>query len=676
MGRLGIEGRTAMAALLERGHSQNAVARLLGVTEGTVRYHRKRRSAGAADGRSQQDLKAAAHAGAIAHWRDQQADGRVNLAALHDWLRREHGYDGSLKSVQRYWKRTFPAPAIRARRRVETPAGAQAQVDWAEFPGAVLGDEVVDLVALIVTLSWSRKRAVVWARSKDMLSWQACQIACFQRLGGVPAVLRIDNVKTAIARGAGAWGVINETYRRFAVQLAFHVDACQPRHPQGKGKVERHVRDLRETVDPRREVFDSLERLQAVTDARLAERTARLRCPATGAIIDEAWDQERRLLTPDALGTLRRRRASPGRDRLPRQLRRAPLQRAVPLRRPGGGGARAVGAGADPQGCGRDRRPPPPDRPAHPARRGPLRGQRHRPGPGADAARPDGASPGGDRGQQRPAPLDRSLRPTGGGGPMTPMTAPRVKLDIDATREKLAALGLGHAVDALEGLLTDAVRAEMPAHVFLDRLLGAERSGREERRITTMLKTSKLPTGQTLENFDFAFQPAIERSRVETLATGAWIRNAEVVLLQGPPGVGKSHILVGLGVRAIQLGFSVQYFRFDELLTALKADAHVPPARLKSRKYMSSALLLVDEMGYDPMSREEASLFFRLVSYRYGRGAMIITTNKSIRDWTELLAGDEALATAILDRLLHRSHVLNIKGRSYRLRDLEAALKG
>lgn len=185
--------------------------------------------------------------------------------------------------MQRYWKRTFPAPAIRARRRVETSAGAQAQVDWAEFPGAVLGDEVVDLVALIVTLSWSRKRAVVWARSKDMLSWQACQIGCFQRLGGVPAVLRIDNVKTAIARGAGAWGVINKTYRCFATQLKFHVDACQPRHPQGKGKVERGVRDLRETVDPRREAFDSLEHLQAVTDARSEERAGRLRCPVTPA---------------------------------------------------------------------------------------------------------------------------------------------------------------------------------------------------------------------------------------------------------------------------------------------------------------------------------------------------------------------------------------------------------
>ena len=139
--------------------------------------------------------------------------------------------------------------------------------------------------------------------------------------------------------------------------------------------------------------------------------------------------------------------------------------------------------------------------------------------------------------------------------------------------------------------------------------------------------------------------------------------------------MGKSHLCIALGVKAVQLGFSVQYFRFDELMTALKADAEMPPARLKRRKYMSTALLLIDELGFEPMTRQEASLFFRLVSYRYGRGAMLITTNKSIRDWTELLAGDEVLATAILDRLLHRSHVLNIKGRSYRLRDLEDALK-
>ena len=126
MGRLENEARTAMTVLLKQGHSQSSVARLLGVSEGTVRYHRRRDVAGAVDGRAAQVSKAAVVADAIAHWRSQQSGGRMNLAALHEWLKREHDYDGSLKSVQRYWKRTFPAPAIRARRRVETPIGAQA----------------------------------------------------------------------------------------------------------------------------------------------------------------------------------------------------------------------------------------------------------------------------------------------------------------------------------------------------------------------------------------------------------------------------------------------------------------------------------------------------------------------------------------------------------------------
>jgi transposase len=298
MGRLEDEGLTAMTVLLKQGHSQSAVARMLGVTEGTVRYHRGRQERGAMDGRARQQSAAAAHAAAIAHWRDQQTDGRVNLAALHDWLCREHGYAGSLRSVQRYWRRTFPAPAIRARRRVETPAGAQAQVDWAEYPGMVLGGEVVDLSALTMTLSWSRKRVTVWARSKDMLSWQACHTGCLRRLGGVPAVLRIDNVKTGVAKGAGSWGVVNPTYRRYATHLKFHVDACQPRQPQAKGKVERGIRDQRAALDPYGEVFDSLEALQAWTDAGLEARADRLRCPATGTSVAEAWETERALLTP------------------------------------------------------------------------------------------------------------------------------------------------------------------------------------------------------------------------------------------------------------------------------------------------------------------------------------------------------------------------------------------
>src|SRR3954464_10598407 len=131
MGRLDPEARMAIKALAGRGTTRSEIARLLGVTEGAVRHHLRRVAAGAADGRSLQPQRAESRAAAIEHWRLQQGEGGVNLAALHAWLRREHGYEGSLRSVQRYWRRAYPAPAVRARRRVETPAGAQAQVDWA-----------------------------------------------------------------------------------------------------------------------------------------------------------------------------------------------------------------------------------------------------------------------------------------------------------------------------------------------------------------------------------------------------------------------------------------------------------------------------------------------------------------------------------------------------------------
>lgn len=255
------------------------------------------------------------------------------------------------------------------------------------------------------------------------------------------------------------------------------------------------------------------------------------------------------------------------------------------------------------------------------------------------------------------------------------MTAKKkTTLDVDRTREQLLNLGLGFAAEQLEALLAEAVKKTTAPHAFLEGLLTHEMAGREERRIKRSLHLSNLPTGMTIANFDFAFQPAVSRSRIDTLATSAWVRGAETVLLQGPPGVGKTHLAIGLGIKAIEQGFSVQFYRFDELLTQLRRDAHLPPSKLRRKKYLSTMLLIIDELGFEPMDRQEASLFFRLVTYRYGRGAVLITTNKSVRDWTELLAGDEVLATAILDRLLHHAHVINIKGRSYRLRELDETL--
>jgi len=237
--------------------------------------------------------------------------------------------------------------------------------------------------------------------------------------------------------------------------------------------------------------------------------------------------------------------------------------------------------------------------------------------------------------------------------------------DIDGLRAQLASLGLDFAAHALGDLLTDAAKADESGPGLLGRLLEHERSQREERRIRTSLKLSGLPTGQTISGFDFSFQPSVERSRIETLATCSWIREKQSLLILGPPGVGKTHLAIALGVRAIECGLSVAYYRIEELMHAMRQDAAKPPA-----------LLIVDEMGFDPFSREEAALFFRLVSYRYGRGAICITSNKAINEWPEMLAGDEAITSAILDRLLHSSCVLSIKGRSYRLRDLEASLAG
>jgi DNA replication protein DnaC len=255
--------------------------------------------------------------------------------------------------------------------------------------------------------------------------------------------------------------------------------------------------------------------------------------------------------------------------------------------------------------------------------------------------------------------------------PALPKKAPQV--DLDRTRERLTRLGLLHAAERLGEHVAAAAKQTHAPHRFLDDLLEAELVARDERRVRTSLRLSGLPSGQTLASFDFGFQPSVERSRIETLATCAWIRERESLLIQGPPGVGKSHLAVALGVRAIENGFSVAFHRLEDLLAALKRDADVSPQRLRQRKHMNTALLIIDEVGFEPMTRQEASLFFRLVSYRYGRGSMLITTNKGVAEWPAVLAGDEVLATAILDRLLHRCHVLNISGRSYRLRELDRA---
>jgi transposase len=297
--KLSLEARMTVVELLRRGWSRVAIASTLGVTEGTVRYHERRRREGQRDGRvGRQQHRAAALGEAIAAWLAdfERRRERLNLAALHEHLVAEHGYRGSLRSVQRYYRAHYPPPKLRARRRTETPPGSQGQADWAYFPGVVVARRAVDLLSFHLQLSWSRFGAQVWSLRKDQLAWQEAHIASFERLGGVPATVRVDNEKTAVVRGAGAWGERNPSYQRFAERARFHVDVCPPRAPEAKGKVERRIRDHRHWLDPRRRAWDSLEELQAWTDEQVLARAERRRCPATGGSVLAAWEEERPLL--------------------------------------------------------------------------------------------------------------------------------------------------------------------------------------------------------------------------------------------------------------------------------------------------------------------------------------------------------------------------------------------
>ena len=288
----------------QTGESRSAIARRLQVTEGAIRYRLKRLAAAHLDGRAKQPLidQLGLQAVVAEWWSAQRADlpaeRTPNSELLHELLSSDHDYTGSVKSVRLYLRRRFPRPKLRPFRRVETPAGAQAQVDWSDHRidiGEPGGPTL--LHAFHLTLSHSRMEAVVWCRSMVQVSWHHAHNQALARIGGVPAVLRIDNLKTGIGVGAGAWGTVNAQYARYAASLGFHVDACQPRQPQQKGKVERRVRALR-GWDVANRCFTDLAHLQAWTDQKVASDVRRRRCPPTGTSVGEAWEVERRLLRP------------------------------------------------------------------------------------------------------------------------------------------------------------------------------------------------------------------------------------------------------------------------------------------------------------------------------------------------------------------------------------------
>ena len=201
---------------------------------------------------------------------------------------------------------------------------------------------------------------------------------------------------------------------------------------------------------------------------------------------------------------------------------------------------------------------------------------------------------------------------------------------------------------------------------FLDELLQEEIAQKEQRRIETALKTSGLPFIKSIDEFDFTFHPHLDRQKLMALFDLTFIREASNVIFLGPPGVGKTHLAVSLALKASQAGMSIYFTNMEELIKKLKND-HEARRPGRGRSYYKSALVIVDEVGYTPVNREECNLFFRFIANRYEKASTIITSNKAFSEWTELFH-DPIIVTAILDRLLHHSTVINIRGNSYRLK--------
>ena len=243
---------------------------------------------------------------------------------------------------------------------------------------------------------------------------------------------------------------------------------------------------------------------------------------------------------------------------------------------------------------------------------------------------------------------------------------------IDRLQEQLGRLKLARTALELPGLLQEASKRELSYTDFLEELLGRELAAKQERHTAMKTAMARFPFHKSLESFDFKFQPSIDPKVIKELATGRFLADADNVLLLGPPGVGKTHLAVGLGLKACALGYRTA-FTTAAGLVGLLSRAH-QEARLeeKLKALVQPKLLIVDEIGYLPLDPLGANLLFQLVSRRYERGSILITSNQSLAGWGQVF-GDQIIATAILDRLLHHSTIVNIKGESYRLKEKRKA---
>jgi len=237
---------------------------------------------------------------------------------------------------------------------------------------------------------------------------------------------------------------------------------------------------------------------------------------------------------------------------------------------------------------------------------------------------------------------------------------------VTEVKTMLGQLRLSGAREQLENLLDSASSKELTNLQFVHRLLSEEVKIRNANSLKRRLKKACFPEHKTLEEFDFGFQQSVSKQQILNLMDMCWVEKAFNLFFLGPSSVGKTHLALCLGIRAVELGYHVSFVTLNQLIDILKTEQVLSRSKRRLKQIMTAQLVIIDEVGFLPVNREEANMLYQLVSHFYQQTSVIITSNKGFEEWADFL-GDTAITTAILDRLIHNSEIFNMSGDSYRL---------